>query len=266
MNRDLVEIRGWAEELAEDPALDGHPRMGDVLGTAAFAAYHHGDQDRADRRARAGLDRDPGSAYCLHAAAVLALSRGAYAEVIDLARRADAETNRRHLLGIVALAKANTGDVDGARTLIAQGLTGPLPPSVRAWITYFAGAIEHTAGRHELAERHYVQAIADGRASAVTFLVGVASASLLSVQATTGQEREALAGYPDVIDYFSRTGNQAHLQAALRDLAALLDRLGDPEPAALILAATAPTPPMAPTTAEVLDVARAAIARHLTST
>ena len=122
MNRDLVEIRGWAEELAEDPALDGHPRMGDVLGTAAFAAYHHGDQDRADRRARAGLDRDPGSAYCLHAAAVLALSRGAYAEVIDLARRADAETNRRHLLGIVALAKANTGDVDGARTLIAQGL------------------------------------------------------------------------------------------------------------------------------------------------
>ena len=83
VNRDLVEIRGWAEELADDPAVDGHPQAAGVLATAAFAAYHHGDQNRADQRIRAGLDRG-GSGYCLHAAAVIALERGAYDEVINL--------------------------------------------------------------------------------------------------------------------------------------------------------------------------------------
>ena len=55
--RDLVEIRGWAEELADDPALATHPRASAVLGTAAEAAYHRGDYPRADRLARAGLER-----------------------------------------------------------------------------------------------------------------------------------------------------------------------------------------------------------------
>lgn len=54
VNRDLVEIRGWAEELADDPSVDGH----------------------------------------LLVAAVIALDRGAYSEVIDFGRRADAEYRR----------------------------------------------------------------------------------------------------------------------------------------------------------------------------
>ena len=35
--RDLVELRGWAEELADDPALVTHPRAAAVLGAAAEA-------------------------------------------------------------------------------------------------------------------------------------------------------------------------------------------------------------------------------------
>ena len=131
----------------------------------------------------------------------------------------------------------------------------------------------------EAAEQHYLRAMADGRASGVTFLVGVASVCLLTVQATTGREREALAGYRDVVDYFARTGSWTHLRVALRNLAELLDRLGDAEPATLILAAAAApdaptrgpgwvgaaTSALEPTPVKVLDAARAAIARNLTS-
>jgi hypothetical protein len=97
------------------------------------------------------------------------------------------------------------------------------------------------------------------------------------VQATTGREREALAGYPDVIGYFARTSSWTHLRVALRNLAALLDRLGDAEPATLILAATAApdaspkgpgwvgaaTSAVEPTPGEVLEMAQAAITRNL---
>jgi hypothetical protein len=38
--RDLSEIRDWAEELADDPALVTHSPATAVLGTAPEAAYH----------------------------------------------------------------------------------------------------------------------------------------------------------------------------------------------------------------------------------
>lgn len=260
VNRDLIEIRGWAEELAADSAITGHPRRADLLGTAAFAVYHRGDHDRADRLARAGLA--DGSRYCLHAAAVIALARGAYSEVVELARRADPETYRRYLLGIAAIAKAYGGDTDEARTMVQQGLAEPLPASIRAWITYFGGEVEQTAGRSAAAEPYYARAIADARASGATFLMGVASVGMLSVYAATGREREALAGYPSVIDHFARTGNWTHLRVALRNLADLLRRFGDDEPAAALdVAADADAVAGAGT---VLEVARRAIERNLT--
>lgn len=49
-----MEIRGWAEELAEDPALATSPFATAVLGIAAEAVYHRGDYVRTDRLAHAG--------------------------------------------------------------------------------------------------------------------------------------------------------------------------------------------------------------------
>ena len=108
--RDLVEIRGWAEELADDPALATHPRATAVLGTAAEAAYHRGDHPRAERLARAGLaltTDDAGSWYCLLPLSVADLARGAYADVVEhsLARAAVA-SRPSDSLGIAALATA----------------------------------------------------------------------------------------------------------------------------------------------------------------
>ncbi len=287
--RDLLEVRGWAEELASDPATATHPRAAAVLGTAAEAAYHRGDHPTAERLARTGLDRatdDAGTWLCLLPLAVVALARGAYAEAVEHALAAAATGAGRHRedLGIAALASAYAGDLDRARTLNARGLADAVSPTMVGWGHYVAGEIENRAGHPEPAERHYLRAVELCRGSGATFLVGVATVGLVTVRAAAGRVREALDGYREVIDYFARTGNWTHQWTTLRNLADLLRRLGDTEPAALLDAAAdqapdAPAvggslgaePPPHPalatpisSRAAVLETARQAIERNLT--
>ncbi|QYN37583.1 winged helix-turn-helix domain-containing protein [Pseudonocardia sp. DSM 110487] len=279
--RDLIELRGWAEELADDPAIAAHPNAAAVLGTAAEAAYLRGDHPRVERLARAGLERatdDAGRWFCLIPLAWAALARGAYAEVVERCLAATALPRRAsEALGGAALASVYAGDDDTARVLIERGRGGATSPSERAWIAYVSGEIESRTGHNDLAERHYLSAIELARRSGATFLVGVATVGLLTVRAGAGRIGDALRGYREVIDYFARTGNWTHLWATLRDLAGLLRALGDDEPAALLVAAAAdapdapaavPPPPLVPGTpvldrAEVLEVARRAIERNL---
>ncbi|MFG3437476.1 BTAD domain-containing putative transcriptional regulator [Nonomuraea sp. NPDC047897] len=283
--RDLVELRDWAEELAGDPALATHPSAPAVLGTAAEAAYHRGDYRRADRLARAGLARaaGAGSWHCLSVLSVADLARGAYGDVVEHSlAAAEVAGPRRENLGIAALATAYAGDLDTARALNERGLAAAVSPTMLSWGAYVAGEIDNAEGRSEPAERHYVRAIELARASGASFLVGVATVGLLTVRARAGRVPEALGGYRDVIDYFARNGNWTHLWVTLRNLAGLLRRLGDDEPAALIDAAAgqapdapavapshgaAPSPeaPVAPVPgrAAVLDLARRAIERNL---
>ncbi|MFI9542887.1 BTAD domain-containing putative transcriptional regulator [Streptomyces sp. NPDC052016] len=281
--RDLVEIRDWAEELAEDPALETHPGASRVLGAAGEAVYHRGDYVRAEQLAQAGVEKSTeGTApwQCLMVLSVAELARGDHDAVVEHSLAAGALVGpHRESLGIAALATAYAGDADAARRLNDQGRAGAVSPSMRAWGAYVAGEIENLAGRGERAERHYVEAIDLARLSGATFLVGVATVGLLSVRAAQGRVREALDGYRDVIGYFAGTGNWTHLWTTLRNLADLLRRLGDDEPAELIDAA-ADRAPDAPTAAgsghtgtrpgpvlgrtALLDVARQAIDRNLT--
>ena len=72
MSRDLVEVRAWARELADDPVLRGRPHAAAVLGAAAYAAYAAGEQNRAEEYARAGLiEGGDGVPHCRHALAVI---------------------------------------------------------------------------------------------------------------------------------------------------------------------------------------------------
>ncbi|MFI7442909.1 AfsR/SARP family transcriptional regulator [Nonomuraea indica] len=271
--RDLAEIRDWAEELAGDPALAAHPRAPAVLGTAAEAVYHRGDYRRADRLARAGLAKVPGgdgpakvpggdgpakvpggdgpakvsggdgSWHCLSVLSVADLARGAYGDVVEHSlAAAELAGPQRENLGIAALAKAYAGDLDAARELNDRGLAAAVSPTMLSWGAYVVGEIDNAAGRSEPAERHYLRAIDLARASGATFLVGVATVGLLTVRAEAGRTPEALGGYRDVIDYFARNGNWTHLWVTLRNLAGLLRRLGDDEPAALIDAAAGQAP------------------------
>jgi predicted ATPase/DNA-binding SARP family transcriptional activator len=279
--RDLVEIRSWAEELAADPALAGHPQEAAVLGTAGEAAYHRGDLTTAVRLARAGLERATdvtGTGCCLLPLSVVALARGAYTEAAEHALAAAALRIRpAESPGIAALALAYSGDPDRARTLNDRGLAEAVSPSMRAWGAYVVGEIETAVGRRDRAEPHYVRAIDLARTSGATFLVGVASVGLLPARADAGRVREALVGYREVVDYFARTGNWTHQWTTLRNLADLLRRLGDDQPADVLDAASDRAPdaaargaPPKPATVEVpgraavLEVARLAIERNLT--
>lgn len=244
--RDLAEIREWAAELADDPALATHPRAAAVLGVAAEAIYHSGDYRRADRLARAGLEMATdraGTWYCLTVLSVADLARGAYDDVVEHSLAATELVGRqRDNLGIAALATAYAGDLDEARRLNDRGLAGAMSPSMLAFGAYVAGEIESRAGHSEPAERQYVHAADLARASGATFLVCVATVGLLSVRAAAGRVHEALGGYRDVIDYFARNGNWTQLWVTLRNLADLLRRLGDDGPAALIEAAADQAP------------------------
>jgi tetratricopeptide (TPR) repeat protein len=254
-----------------------------VLGTAAEAVYHRGDLARAERLARAGLDRATDAAgtwRCLSPLSVVALARGAYDETVELSlAAAPLASGPRENLGIAALALAYSGDADRARALAERGRAGAVSPSMLAWGAYVDGEIETAVGRRDRAEPHYVRAVDLARTSGATFLVGVASVGLLAARADAGRVREALAGYREVVDYFARTGNWPHLWTALRNQADLLRRLGDEEPAGLLDAAAdrapdapardragdagAPSPGPVPGRAAVLDVARRAIERNL---
>jgi tetratricopeptide (TPR) repeat protein len=280
-----VEIRSWAEELADDPALDGRPLAAAVLGTAGEAAYHRGDHGKADRLARDGLERAAdvtGRAYCLVPLSVVALARGAHAEAAAHALTA-AETGFRsgELLGIAALALAYSGDPDAARALNERVLAGSVSPTMQSWGAYVTGEIETSVGRRDLAEQHYVRAVDLARQSGATFLVGVASVGLVAARASAGRAAEALIGYREVVDYFARTGNWTHQWTTLRNLADLLRRLGDEQPAELLDAASdrfpdapardrarsagpLPSALSVPGRDAVLEVARRAIERNLT--
>jgi predicted ATPase/DNA-binding SARP family transcriptional activator len=284
--RDLIELRGWVAELAADPALAEHHHAAAVFGVAAEAAYHGGDLAGANRLAGQGIGLAPDAItawYCHMPRSVVALARGDFAGAVAHAMQASTSSASRDGHGIAALATAYAGDLDEARRLNDLGRAGARSPSMRSWGAYVAGEIDSLAGRHDVAEERYLQAIDSAQASGATFLHGVATVGLLAVQGRGPQPRAALAGYRETIDYFTRTGNWTHLWATLRNLADLLRRLDDAEPAAALQAAAdlAPdAPAVAPgvvratasgadsampdlTRAEVLDIARAAIERHL---
>jgi predicted ATPase/DNA-binding SARP family transcriptional activator len=281
--RDLIEIRDWAEELADDPALDGHPAQALVLGIAAEAVYHRGDQERAAQLARAGVERvgadNLEAWYCLTVLSVTDLARGAFDDAVRHAlAAAPLAPVPRENFGLAALATAYAGDPEAARPLNERGLVGAESPSMLSWGAYVTAEIDNVSGRNDDAERHYLRAIEHGRAAGATFLVSIATVGLLTVRARAGRVDEALRGYREVVDYFARTGNWTHLWATLRDLATLLRHLGDEEPAALIDAAADQAPdapadnrtrerggpvPLVPGRAAVLDVARRAIERNL---
>jgi predicted ATPase/DNA-binding SARP family transcriptional activator len=282
--RDLIEIRGWAIDLADDPAVVDHPLGPAVLGTAAEAIYHGGDYARAAEVAGRGLQRATdtvGAWYCLMALSVAALARGDLQETVERSIAAAALSRRpRENFGLAALALAYMGEIQQARDQLDRRTMDGAAPSMRSWDSYVAGEIEAFAGSPDAAVPHYVQAIELARSSGATFLAGVATVGLLAAQVNGGHLRAALTGYREVIDYFTRTGNWIHLWVTLRNLADLLRRLDD-ERSATLLDAAADRAPDAPadTRAErrgtpaadvpvldrdaVLDTARGAINRAL---
>ena len=277
--RDLIELRGWAQELADDPGLLAHPGAPIAFGVAAEATYHGGDHQRAVELSQIGLGcaTNPSQTWtCLAALAVTALARGDHPQVIEYCLAAEKVTPRpAEPLGVAALAATYSGDIEQAQIFNTRGRAGANFPSMVAWNEYVTGEIENFAGNGLTAEEHYLRAIDLARSTGATFLIGISTVGLLTVRSRSGRIREALGGYLEVVDYFARTGNWTHLWAALRNLADLLDDLGDRRIAAMLHAAAdqapdapahdrSPTPGVVvPGRTTLLDVARTAIEQQL---
>jgi tetratricopeptide (TPR) repeat protein len=278
--RDLTEPGAWAEELAADPALAGHPQAAAVLGSAANAAYHRGDHAEADRLARAGLALHPagqGLYLCRTGLACAALAAGAFGDVVGHGlAAAHAWTRPSATLAIAALGALYGGDLARAHVLQERAAATAGCPTDRGFAAYVAGEIDNLGGAPDRAEPHYLVALEHSRRSGATFATAIALVGLLSTRTRAGRTHDALRGFSDLLDYFARAGNWTHQWTALRNLAALLRALDDAEPAALIDAAAdaapdAPPPPdgrrpargAAPGREQALATARAAIARHL---
>ena len=280
--RDLAETWDWAEQLARDPALAGHPRSAEVLGCAANAAYLRGDYLRGEQLARAGIEQasgDEGSWRCLSSLALAELSRGAYGAAAEHARAAApmaAEPSEN--LGIAALALTYAGDLDPARAARDQMSATAASPTMLGFASYVSGEIDHFAGHPDRAEAHYDRSIDLARSSGASFLVAIAAVGLMSVRVDGGHIREALLGYRDLIDYWERSGNWTQQWVTLRNLAQLLRLLGDEETAAMLdeAATESPDAPAARPTASpesrpvpllhrgaALEAARQAIERNL---
>jgi predicted ATPase/DNA-binding SARP family transcriptional activator len=283
--RDLTEAWEWSLELADDPGIESHDLASSLLGIAAATAWGRADLDRAESLARRGLaPAGPGAWRCHAALCLVALSRGQLAAAVEYGERAAAQSDRPdQSLGVAALAAAYAGDFDAAARLCARFAAVVSSPTLRAFHAYVVAEIAAAQNRPDVAELRYSEALKLARSSGSSFVAGIAGVGLLSLHARTGRVTEALRGYADLLDYWERTGGWVQQWTTLRNLARLLEQLGD-EATAEWLDAAADSAPDAPpaqhraqprpdtpvgvpdaastSRATVLDVARRAITRH----
>jgi predicted ATPase len=283
--RDLTEVWAWEVELADDPALAGHPAAGTVLGLAAGGAWARGELARADGLVRAGFDLGGENQACLASAGMIALSRGDLPEAVQRSTRAaDLAVRADQSLGIAALGTAYHGDLEEASAHAERLAAIATSPTVLGFAHYVTAEIASLAADTDAAMAHYERAIALARESGATFVDGIASVGLVSVRASSGRTADALEGYRDLVDYWERTGGWVQQWTTLRNLAGLLRDLDDADTAlyleaAALAAADAPAigvseradpaalahPAATASRAQVLEVAREAIDRHHTA-
>ncbi len=262
--RDLHDVSDWAIELAADPGLAAHPRGVEVLGAAARSAWRRGDLDLAVRLGRAAVDRadrPADAARALDALATVALFRGdPLAACEGWLAAAAADPGGAPTLGPAALGAAYAGDIDRARALLdlAFAATGAgSAPSHQAFAHYTAAEIE-AGSDPDAATARYGRAVELARSTGATFVEGVASVGLVRLWADRGRTRQALDGYRTLLVDWRRTGHWTQLWTTLRNLGVLLADTGQPEAAALVVAAADAAPEAAEVTVDAVAAELAA--------
>ena len=241
--RDLVEIRGWAEELARRSRRSRRtPRQ-----PRCSAPRPRPPTTAATTRGRAARPRGPGAGHRRRRLVVLPACRCRW-PTWPAGRsptpsstpwpRPRSPPGRGRTSASPRSPRPTPATSTGRGTLNERGRVAAVSPTMRSWGAYVAGEIDERRRATSTRPSALPRARSTWPArSGATFLVGVATVGLLAVRAAAGRVDEALRGYREVIDYFARTGNWTHLWATLRNLADLLRRLGDDEPAALLDAA-----------------------------
>jgi predicted ATPase/class 3 adenylate cyclase len=295
--RDLSECWNWALELAADPRITGHPSAVCVKAAAAEAMIARGQLEEGERFARRGVelagDRDSeGRWRCCIELADCDLYQGRLAE--GTARYVSLAVPGWEAVTFdsAAMCAAYAGNLDDARRFNERARSAVTSPSMRAYNHYVTAEIDNLAGDWTSALHHYDECIALSETADTAIIQGIASVGVVAVQAASGQVREALAGYRDLIDHWQRIGAWTQQWTTLRNAADLFDQLGDHELASFLRDAAdrAPEASLAGTTTgrpqvtgpnstprmaqeahahgreEVLDITRKAIDRWLTVT
>jgi tetratricopeptide (TPR) repeat protein len=296
--RELREVWLWMIDLAQHPGLAGHPRRGLALAAASTGASRTGGDltawtHLAERACEVPDSGDPGDrVIVLGALSDARLFEARFDEALAAAVEATQILVPSPAAGPAflpaamwagaGLACAYAGRVDDARAYNANSRDATCP-SGRSFHHFAAGEIENAAGSWAEAQRHYEESIRLCERSGAGFIQGVAEVGLVTAQASAGELEKALVGYADLIERWERTWAWVQQWTTLRNLADLLDRLGDPEIAIALRAAAdaaADASAAQPVTAdethpdrkpleaavsreEVLQTARDAIERHL---
>jgi predicted ATPase/DNA-binding SARP family transcriptional activator len=133
-----------------------------------------------------------------------------------------------------ALAALYGGDRGGAAELMTTHADAAVAPTDRGWCAYVEAEVS-SAEEPEVAAARFGQAIACADEVGNRFLGGVARVSLAALRAERGEPAASLADLLEVVGHWHECGAHSYLVTSLRNLAVLLQRLGEPEQAALVL-------------------------------
>jgi predicted ATPase/DNA-binding SARP family transcriptional activator len=239
-------------EAAADPAVRASPAAALALGAGAMAADESGDVARANDLGTEALRlaADPAERYlALVALGVAALRQGdlpastRYWE--QLAAEEDAPAGYRASgFASLALMACYSGDPQAAQRHAAQARLAAAASgsgAIRAFVSYAAG--ETALLENQQAAIGLLRAAADEAAAiGAEQVVTVALIALVSALTRLKRHDQALAVFPSLLEQARRNGDWPYLWTALRIGAELLAASGQPETAALLLAAARHAP------------------------
>ncbi|MGS0684540.1 BTAD domain-containing putative transcriptional regulator [Nakamurella sp. GG22] len=254
--RGMPEVWAWSLELADDPALPGHPRETEVLGSAAIAAWLLGDLDRAVALASRGLalnaaagitrnspnlaSEDP-ERRCWRALGAISLFRSDFPAAREQLLRAAAGPHPEQpaTIAAAALAALYAGDRAGANHLLGQVsdlLRHHSWPSVTAFVSYIQGEVLAT-NDPDAAIAAYTEAGQTARRCGAGFIEGAAMVGRATLSTASGDTTTAANSYRCLLDYWQSTGNRTMLWTTARNTAQLLLDQDRNHTAAIVLAA-----------------------------
>lgn len=244
------ELLGWAEDLCDLDGIDDLPGASKVHAAAAAAAWVRGDLSLAGRRAAHAVTLgegpdDPGRALAFSVQGDVALFEGRF-EDAEQACREQARLGRlggeadNEVLGLAgaAMALAYRGRTEAAVALADAAHRGAerASPGTRAFVRYAQGET-----RAEVAPDQAIALLEDAIESATEahagFIEDVARLTATSLRGRHGEPPAALPVFAELIEHWRHRGNGLQQWTTLRNLAALLIRVGADETAVTIAAA-----------------------------
>jgi predicted ATPase/DNA-binding SARP family transcriptional activator len=256
--RSGAEVAGWAEEALTLPGAADTPAAPVLLACAATAAWVRGELrtagQLADRAVAHEVADDRTRTLALAVQADVTFFRGELAPAAQrfrssaqLARASgDPDSEVNGLTG-AALALAYGGHTEEALAAAddAHRRASSAGPAVRAFARFVQG--ECRAERDpETALGMLEDAVVLARDCGAWFVEGVALVTAASLRGRGPDPASALPAYGALLQRWRRSGSWPQQWTTLRNLAELLVRLGDLEPAVRILAAAAAVPSAAP--------------------